>query len=363
VNEPRASRYHRLKRRAACGQVALAAALLGGLLWSGGSLWLRGLTGGVAAYALVLAVALEVVMLPLAWYRTFVVERQYGLVRASLGDWLRDYGRGVALSTGAAVLASDLLYRAIAAWPHWWWAAGAGGGVLLAALAMWVAPVAILPLFQRSRPLGRDALRERLANLTHRIGVETPVVHESSAAAHERRAHASFVGVGGTRRVLLSATLLDDYSEDEIEAVLAHEIGHHVHRDVLSRLGAELVVLLAGLLAAWAALGQLWGPLGLSSPGDAAGLPLLLLVAGGTRLLAIPLLNALSRRHERRADRFALQALASPEGFIGAVRRMAAQNLAEERPSRAVVWLFHTHPTVEERIAAARRTGGRDVRR
>ena len=97
-----------------------------------------------------------------------------------------------------------------------------------------------------------------------------------------------------------------------------------------------------------------WRWLGLTSPADVAGLPLVVLSVAGVMLLATPLLNAWSRAHERRADRFALKTASEPAAFIGAVRRMAAQNLAEEHPSSAAFLLFHTHPTAEERIAAAR---------
>jgi STE24 endopeptidase len=155
--------------------------------------------------------------------------------------------------------------------------------------------------------------------------------------------------------MILSDTLLEAYSEDEIEVVMAHELGHHVHRDILVALVAESALVLMAFLGAAIALHAAWAALGLSSPSDVAGLPLLLLAGGAVSVAAAPLVNGLSRRNERRADRYALTLTRQPAAFISAMKRLAAQNLAEEDPSPAVMWLFHTHPPISQRIEAARR--------
>lgn len=353
MNEPKASRYHRLQRRTAGTAIVLCAGLLTALMTTGASVRLAQAAGGsVAVYVLTLVLAIEIAAIPFTWYRTAVLDRQYGLA-PSHGFALGDSVKGVALSALLAVAAAELVYAAMRAWPTWWWlAAAAGGGGLLAVLTS-AAPI-LLPLFHRSRPLHRDALHQRLLALSRRAGVEVLAVHEWGVDEPPRRATAALVGVGTTRRILLSGAMLSDYTDDEIEVVLAHEIGHHVHGDILKGLGAEFLVLAGGCFAAALALGAAWRPIGLAAPSDVAGLPIVLLAAGGVRLLAAPLLNALSRHSERRADMFALEMVSRPDAFIGAVRRMGAQNLAEERPTRAARWLFHTHPTVDERIAAAR---------
>ena len=145
---------------------------------------------------------------------------------------------------------------------------------------------------------------------------------------------------GTTRRILLSDTLLANYSDDEIEVVIAHELGHHVHRHVLKASVVETMLLLAGFRLAAAALDASWRGLGLASPADPAGMPLVVLSVGGVLVAATPLVNAWSRAHERRADRFALETASEPAAFIQAVRRMSAQNLAEDRPSSAAFLLL-----------------------
>ena len=155
--------------------------------------------------------------------------------------------------------------------------------------------------------------------------------------------------MGRTRRILLSDTLLNAYSDDEIEVVLAHEMAHHVYGDLWSALAFESLVIAAGLFAAASLV---------RTPADLASLPLIALVAAAVSIALTPLGHAWSRHNERRADRFALALTNRPAAFISAMRRLGAQNLAEERPSRLVRWLFHSHPTMEERITAARAIGG-----
>ena len=160
--------------------------------------------------------------------------------------------------------------------------------------------------------------------------------------------------MGRTRRILLSDTLLADYSDDEIEVVLAHELSHHVHHDLWRGLALQAVLLLLGFFVSDRALRTFADQLVLRGLDDPAGMPLLLLSAGVCSLLFMPVANALSRAHERRADRYALDATQQPEAFISAMKRLSQQNLAEDRPSPLVQWLFYSHPPIRDRIEAAR---------
>jgi STE24 endopeptidase len=225
-----------------------------------------------------------------------------------------------------------------------------------------LAPVLVMPMFYKFRPLERESLRARLVALSERAGVPVLGVYEWGLGEKTRRANAALVGTGRTRRIIVSDTLLGEYSEDEIEVVMAHELGHHVHRHIRAALVAESALIVAALFAAAAALNASWRGLGLAGPSDVAGLPLLLLTGGTVMLAASPLVNALSRRNERRADLYALEMTGQPAAFISAMKRLAAQNLAEEDPARTVTWLFHTHPPVSQRIEAARQfVGPREV--
>jgi STE24 endopeptidase len=179
-------------------------------------------------------------------------------------------------------------------------------------------------------------------------------VFEWGLGAKSRRANAALVGSGGTRRILLSDTLLNEYSDDEIEVILAHELAHHVRRDIAKGILLEFLLLLVAGAAAAFAITAVWLRLGLRGPADPAGLPVLLLAAGAVMLAATPLVNAVSRYNERKADEFALASTQRRDAFVSAMRRLGAQNLSEESPSKASVWMFHTHPPIAERIAAAK---------
>jgi STE24 endopeptidase len=213
--------------------------------------------------------------------------------------------------------------------------------------------VLVLPLFYRVKPLDRDALRARLLALADRAGARVLGAYEWGLAAKTRKANAALAGLGATRRILVSDTMLAEYSEDEIEVVLAHEIAHHVHGDIWKGIAFESGLIVAGFYLASRLLRALAGPMGLRGVDDIAGLPLLLLAAGAVSILMVPVAHAMSRGFERRADQFALRLTRNPAAFVSAMKRLGAQNLAEESPSRIVQWLFYSHPPVRERIAAA----------
>jgi STE24 endopeptidase len=172
-----------------------------------------------------------------------------------------------------------------------------------------------------------------------------------------RTANAAVVGLGGTRRILLFDTMLG-FAPREVEAVLAHELGHHVHRDMWRGLAAQAVLTFVSFAVASVALraGVAWW--GLRDIADPAGLPWLALVIGAVGLVAVPLGNAYSRWIERRADDFALRVTGDAEGFIGAMERLAGLNLAERRPHRVKELILYSHPAIDRRIARAREFGG-----
>jgi STE24 endopeptidase len=368
VNEDRAARYQRLGRRASVLELLISGSLLVVLILTDSSIALRDLavtaTAGladflrpaavVAVYVVLLAALNEALTLPLAFYRGHLLERRYGLAAQSGGAWLRDHVKAGLLGLILILVACEVLYACLRYSPEWWWAIT--GGILSAAvitLAI-LAPVILLPLFYHFTPIQRDELRERLVMLAARAGARVVGAYEWRVSDRTHKANAALTGLGSTRRILLSDTLLSTYSDDEIEVILAHELGHHVHRDIWVALACQAALLLAGLYCASRLLEAGGQAVGLTATSDVAGLPLVALAAGGLSLVLVPIANALSRAHEYRADRFAIDLTGNPAAFISAMKRLAAQNLAEELPSRLVEILFHTHPPTARRIALAR---------
>ena len=362
ANEDKASRYHRLTRRVSVLGTALSAAVLLVLLASGGSAALRDAATSVAGgsfaltaivYTALLIVVFELLQLPLALYQELGLERRYGLSTQPLGRWWRDQAKGFAVTLVLGVVAA-LIALSLLRWsPEWWWLlAAATFAVLLVGLAQ-LAPVLLLPIFYEFKPLEKAALAARLVALAERAGARVLGVFEWRLSDRTKKANAALTGIGGTRRILLSDTLLAEHSDDEIEVILAHELAHHVYRDIWSGIALEIALLFGAFYLADAALTRFAGSFSLSGKTDVAALPLLLLAAGALSLLLLPLVNAFSRRQERRADRYALELTNNVAAFVSAMKRLAAQNLAEERPSRLVEVLFYTHPPTSSRIAAA----------
>jgi STE24 endopeptidase len=368
MNEDKAARYHRLKRRASVASLFWGLILLGGSMLSGLSAAVRDASGIVAAriapvsfrstatvivYVVLLSAINEIVSLPLSFYSGWRLERRYALSNETLGAWLTDqakgFGVGIVLGGGAAAL----IYGCMRVWPQQWWLAAGGAFALLIVGLTNLAPVVLLPLFYTVKPLANQALRTRLLALADRSGARVLGAYEWGLSEKTKKANAALAGLGGTRRILVSDTMLGEYSDDEIEVVLAHEIAHHVHGDIWKSIAFESVLIVTGFYAAAQLLRALAAPLGLRGIDDVAGLPLLILAAGAVSLIMVPLAHAMSRAFERSADRFALDLTKNPGAFISAMRRLGAQNLAEEHPSKITQWLFYSHPPLRERIEAA----------
>jgi STE24 endopeptidase len=358
VNEDKSTRYCRLQRRASLCSAASAAIALLLFLISGGSAAFRDALGGstwlaLLPFTVVLVVVIEVLQAPFAYYKGVTLERRYGLSAQTAAQWTVDHVRAAQVGLVLALIAASILWASMWLVPDAWWIAAAAAAVVVLALVARAAPVLLLPLFYDFTPLDRPALVGRIQALAARAGVPVIGVYTWRMADKTRKANAALAGLGATRRILISDTLLAEHSDDEIEVVLAHELAHHVHRDLWSSLAMEGLLLAAGFYAADRVLDRATGVFGLTGKPDIAALPLLVLSAAAVMVLLRPFANALSRRHERRADRYALDATGNTAAFISAMKRLGAQNLAEEQPPRLVELLFYTHPPMAARIAAA----------
>jgi STE24 endopeptidase len=369
VNEDKASRYQRLKRRASVVSLLWSVVLLGGLIATGMSAVLRDTAemlanrvavatwqpaASVLFFVVMLSCLNELAGLTLGFYSGLLLERQYELSNETFKGWLLDQAKSFALGVFLAVAAAELVYAFIRWSPSYWWLpAGLTFTLLIVGLTN-LAPVLLLPIFYSVKPLDRDVLKVRLLALAERAGARVLGAYEWGLGEKTKKANAALTGLGGTRRILVSDTMLAEFSDDEIEVVLAHEIAHHVHGDIWKGIAFESVMVVAGFFLASLVLRSTAPLAGLRGVDDVAGMPLLLLAAGAVSMTMVPAAHAMSRTFERKADRFALRLTRNPGAFISAMRRLGAQNLAEDDPSKLVQWMFYSHPPVRERIADAR---------
>jgi STE24 endopeptidase len=362
MNEDKATHYQRLKRRASVASTILSATLLVALLVSGISVRLREIVaeavgGGfiltISGYVVVLALLSEALQLPMAYYRGVTLERRFGLSTQHRRQWWSDRFRS---STVIFVLgfAAVLLLWSLLRWvPVYWWLVGAACTSVLLIVFAYLAPVLLLPLFYDCRPLQHSELSARLVALAERAGTRVLGVFEWRLGDRTRKANAALTGLGRTRRILLSDTLLLEHSNDEVEVVVAHELGHHVHHDIGGGIALETALLGTGFYLTDRALTALSDTLGLTGKDDVAALPLLLLFTGFVSLVLLPVSNAVSRAYERRADQYALAMTRNPVAFVTAMRRLGDRNLSEPYPSKFAQLFFCTHPPVSARITAA----------
>jgi STE24 endopeptidase len=362
ADSPSAARYNRMQRWLSILDFALGLALLIVLLSTGWTGTLRDLSYRTAFQNYSLAVFLYFVMLlaiskvlsfGLDFYG-FRLEHKYQLSNQKFRPWLMDEFKGFLVGVLLGGIAVELLYFILRQYPeHWWliaWAVFMGLFVLMAQLA----PVILFPIFYKFEPLEDEDLKRRLIVLGERAGTRVRGVYRWRLSEKTKKANAALTGLGSTRRIILADTLLDNYSPDEIEAVLAHELGHHVHKHILKSIGMQALTSFGGFWAANFALHYAADRLHMfETLSDFANLPLLALVFTLLGFLLMPALNAYSRYNERQADRYAFQSISSIEPFISSMNKLAGQNLAERTPSPLVEAIFHSHPSISRRVAAA----------
>ncbi|HUE50814.1 MAG TPA: M48 family metallopeptidase [Terriglobales bacterium] len=362
TDSPQARRYNRVKRWLGVSDFVLGLVLLVALLVTGWSNSLRDLAYRAAFQNYTLAVFLYVLMLMTAGkllglgleYYGFRLERRFQLSNQRLRSWVWDEFKAFLVGLVIATIFAELLYFILRQAPQYWWFIAWATFLMLFVLMAQLAPVVLFPIFYKFEPLKNEELKARLVRLSEQAGTQVRGVYQWKLSEKSKKANAALTGLGATRRIILADTLLDNYSADEIEAVLAHELGHHVHRHILKSIAVQAGITLIGFWAAnWILHYTVDRMHMFETLSDFANLPLLALVSIVLSLLVLPALNAYSRYNERQADRYAFCSIPKVDPFISSMNKLAQQNLAERSPSKWVEWFFHSHPAISRRVAAA----------
>lgn len=361
ADSPEAQRYNRIRRWLGIADFVIGFAFLVILLVTRWSDWLRDLAYRLGfqnyslslfMYLLLLLVISKALGMGLDYYG-FSLERKFQLSTQNFRSWVWDEAKGFLVGLVLGTVVVEILYFTLRQWPqHWWvlaWALFMGLFIVMAQLA----PVVLFPIFYKFEPLDDEDLRRRLVVLSEHAGTRVRGVYRWKLSEKSKKANAALTGLGATRRIILADTLLDNYTPEEIEAVLAHELGHHVHRHILKSIFVQAAITLFGFWAANWTLHYAVDQHMFEELSDFANLPLLALVSVVLSIVLMPALNAYSRFNERQADRYAFESIASVEPFISSMNKLAEQNLAERTPSKWVEWFFHSHPAISRRLAAA----------
>jgi STE24 endopeptidase len=358
-----AKEYARIRRRLWLVDTSITA--LYALLWLflGWSVllrdWLSGYTSNpwllVPAFAAFYGGIMFLINLPMSYYSGFTLPHKYDQSTQSLKDWVVDQLKGMAIALPIGLILLEGVYAFLRQFPDTWWLWTAVALLVFQVVLANLAPVLIAPIFNKYIPLGEEHadLAERLMRLAERAKTKVKGVYKFDMSKRTKAANAALTGIGNTRRIVLGDTLINEFTPDEIETVLAHELGHHVHKDIPILIAFGTVMTLVGLYLASLVMNWAVGYFGFLSVADPAAMPMLELVLGAYGLVIMPLENAVSRWRERMADQYALQTTGKAEAFSSAFTRLANQNLGEVDPERWVVVMFYSHPPLGERIAMA----------
>ncbi len=356
-----ARKYAATQRRLMLAELLYSGVLALVFLFSGLSLWLKkvlsvGLPSQwllVGAYVAVVTLAYTILTTPLSWYGGYRLPHRYGLSTQTLGGWISDELKSLFLGIVIGIPVAEVIYWFLRTYPETWWVWASVFLILVTVVLGHLAPVLIVPLFYKLTPLHDPELLARVARLAEVTRTHVAGTYTINLSSRSTAANAMVMGLGSTKRIALGDTLYNHYSPDEIETIIAHELGHQVHHDLELGIVVQSLLLLGGMYVA--SLFLHWGvhAFGFQGPGDIAALPLLVLAIGVFSVITLPLINGYSRWRERLADRFAVRTTGNQAAFIRAMLRLANQNLSEADPPRWVIWLLYSHPPIKDRVNVA----------
>lgn len=365
--QKKAKEYAHIRRRLSLVNIAISVVGVILIFLIGFDVWLRNILSPLnwhpiaswyplqmACYLLVFMLGYTIITAPLSYYSGFVLPHRFELSTMTLRGWLADRFKGLVLGLVFEVLVVELIYLLLAIQPQLWWLWIALILLFFSVIMANLAPVLLLPLFYKFSPLPEGNLKQRLVNLADRAHTRIQGVFTMHMSSKTTAANAALMGLGNTRRIVLGDTMVDRYTPDEIEVVLAHELGHHVHHDIWKLILGQSLFTLAGLYLFNVSLHWIVETQHrYTSLSDPATLPLLLVLTGIFGFIVMPITNGYSRAIEYQADEYALQVTRMVEPFKSAMTRLANQNLAEIEPSPIIEFLFYDHPSIGRRLKHA----------
>ncbi|MDP8293060.1 MAG: M48 family metalloprotease [Candidatus Orphnella occulta] len=356
----RAKAYSAGKRKIAVCEWALTIAFFAALLFSGGSRLLISLALMVSQnpyiiatiYIVIAGSLLQIILLPLDYTASFKMEHDFGLSRQTISSWLIDFIKKF-FFTGLLYLVMILtLYLFLRISPVFWWLYSGIAYFFMSVILAKIFPQIVIPLFYKLTIITDELLKDRLNRLAGRMDVEIVDVYKIGLGAKTSKANAAVCGIGKSKRILLSDTLLENYTPDEIEATLAHELAHHKHRhfwklSTLNFLSILLNLLIIKFILDFALSAEI-----ISAQYSIEAFPVIAIVFTLYGICALPILNLVSRKYETQADKDAIAIAGKPFVFASLIEKLTLQNLSDPSPGVIAKNLFYDHPPASERISS-----------
>jgi len=360
-NELKEKAYNRIKIRLNIAGMVIDLGLLVLLAFSGLALFIAAhstVTGNdyvnFLVFVFLCGLLFSVISIPMDFYGGYVVEHRFGLSNQTVAGWVKENLKGTALNIVIGVPVALAFYWFIRSTGNLWWFWFGIFVFVLSVLLARLAPVLIFPLFYKFKELDSGEIRERVEKILADVNIKIKGIFSFNMSKDTKKANAGFTGLGKTKRIILSDTLLENFSVDEIAVVFAHEAGHYKYRHIVKNIIFSTIVIfvsfyLCGLSYEWTV-----SKMGFTALHDLAALPVLMLYLSLFGLLLMPLTNSISRRYEYQADAYALKTTGNIEAFVSTMEKLAAINLADKEPHPVVEFFFYSHPSIKRRIEAAR---------
>jgi STE24 endopeptidase len=315
----------------------------------------------VIIYIAIVGAILKAIDLPLRFYSGYVLEHQFGLSRQRLTGWIKDQMKSLAVGIPLSIAAIELIYFLLRIRPGTWWIYASVFFIVFIVVMTNLAPVLLMPLFFKFKPVDNSDLQNRVDRLARLTGTRVCGIFEWSLGEKTRKANAAVVGWGNTRRIIVSDTLLANFSGEEIEVIMAHELCHHVKNHIWYGMVLQSILTFVAFDIANYILAAASQSFGLKGIADVANFPLLALVMTTVSLLVLPVANYFSRRLETEADLYALDLTGDALAFVSSMEKLAELNLANKTPNKFIEFVFYSHPSIENRIKLAADRVGQNV--
>ena len=307
------------------------------------------------AFVVVTGAAAGIIFFPVNYYTEFYLEHKYNLSNQTFVKWILENTKTLLVSGVIGIPVLLIFFYSMNKFNLLWWLPFAIILFIISVILARIVPVFILPLFYKIIPIENEELKNRIQALAKDAGIKVENVYKFDMSKNTKKANAAFTGIGKSKRILLGDTLLDSFSIDEIETVIAHELGHYKRKHIVKNIfiGTASSFLTLFLIAFLYNLSLSW--FGFSSIVQIAAIPLLSLWAMIISLVLNPLSNMLSRKFEYEADEYAIISTNKREAFISTLEKLTDQNLGDREPHPIVEWFFYSHPSIKNRVSALKK--------
>lgn len=312
------------------------------------NIWLKN-----GLYVVIISILYTLCFLPLSFYEGYILEHRFKLSNQSAWDWTKDKLKGFGVSLVISLILVEVMYLLLRRTETYWWIWAGILWIIFTLILNKLAPILLIPIFFKLTPLNNPELEDRLKVMAKKVGAKIVGIFEIDLSRKTKKANAAFTGIGSTKRILLSDTLLKEYSHEEVEVILAHELGHYFYKHLWKLLILGVVATFIGLGIGHLILVGSVKNIGFLSITDIGTFPVLSLVLFGFMLITLPINNAFSRRLERQADKFAIETTNNPRAFISSMEKLSNQNLSNPDPNPVLHFILHSHPSISERIKMA----------